>query len=378
VRPVADGPVSGSASWHSGVLPPGGFDGLKDGRTVAASPARTIERSFNAIATGSRADAPIRVLFCCDPTFYQHLAVALVSMLENNPYYPFEVYLMASRREDSPEAKLRRSLQPYHNCILDIRHYPLDQCRHFFVDQHVSHETYLRLFVDDILEAEVRKILYLDADTVVLDDLWELWTTNIDGYLLAGAHDPWGEFRSAALGIPGGRPYVNAGVLLLNLTRWRAERVTERLIRFIEAEGDRLVFHDQDAINALLYESVLVLDYRWNFQARMFKMNPRRELPQRDLIREAARRPAIIHYNGRQKPWQFLSTVAKKRLYYRYLEKTEWRGARPEGRTARNIPAYCLKHMRSNLGNVYRLLSRLVNQMERPSSKVSEEPCSER
>lgn len=269
----------------------------------------------------------IRVLFCCNPAFYQHLAVALVSMLENNPSALFDVHLMTSSRDEGLEGKLRQSLAPYRHAALTVHLLPLDSHAHFHVSSHITLESYLRIFAAEVLGNEIDKVLYLDCDLVVLGDLLELWRTDIDAYALAAAPDLFGGFRRPALGIPMDRPYVNAGVLLLNLARWRRERLPAALIRFIEAHAGSLTFHDQDAINAVLHDKTRLLDRRWNVQAQMFRLR-RHVFPEAHAaIRAACRRPAILHYAGPEKPWRFRVSVAKKRHYFRYLRKTEWRGA---------------------------------------------------
>jgi lipopolysaccharide biosynthesis glycosyltransferase len=298
-------------------------------------------------------DQRIRVLFCCNPEFYQHLAVALVSMLENNPHAQFDVHLMTSGRDEGLEQKLRRSIAAYCHVVLTVHHLSLDSYAHFFVSSHISLESYLRIFAADVLGKEIGKVLYLDCDLVVTGDLMELWNTDIDAYALAAAPDLYGGFRRAALGIPANRTYVNAGVLLLNLARWRRDQLSESLIRFIEARAGSLTFHDQDAVNAVLQDSILLLDRRWNVQAQMFRLR-RHVFPSAyAAIRDACRRPAIVHYAGPEKPWRFRVSVAKRRLYFQYLRKTEWRDARLQGAAWYHRPECWLGGALSRIGIDY-------------------------
>lgn len=298
--------------------------------------------------------APIRLLFCCNPPFYQHLAVALISLLENNRHHRFVIHVFSSGSDKCGDAMLQATIAMHRNSKLDITYVSVERFAHFFINHHISHETYLRIVVAEVLDPTIEKIIYLDADLVITGDIGALWETEIKGYALAGVPDPWCGDRKALLRIPTGRPYVNAGVMVMNLTFWRDGEVGRRLIQFIEAHNQSLTFWDQDAINALMHQWILPLPYRWNCQARMFKMDPRQVIPDRQQIRREARHAVIIHYAGRQKPWHFLSTVAKKRLYQQYLQKTPWRGASAEGRTLRNFPRYCLKRATSALGDLYR------------------------
>ena len=98
---------------------------------------------------------------------------------------------------------------------------------------------------------DLDRVLYLDADVVVVDDLRALYATDLGSNVVAAAPDLYRQYRLAAFGLSGSQPYVNAGVLLIDLARWRRESLTDRLVRFVERSGPQLELHDQDALNAV-------------------------------------------------------------------------------------------------------------------------------
>jgi lipopolysaccharide biosynthesis glycosyltransferase len=306
---------------------------------------------------------PVSVLFCCNPGFYQHLAVALVSMLKNNAGIPFDVHLIVARPEGALEAKLRQSFRSYGNLRLTIHGFPRERYAHFFVDNHLSPEAYLRIFAADVLPSHMTRVLYLDCDLVVLGNLWPLWTIDIEAVTLAGVPDPFGDFRRAALGIDDGEPYVNSGVLLMNLTRWRAEDVTERLVHFIESKRSELIFHDQDALNAVLRGQILALEPRWNVQAQMFRPKRHRFADPGGAIRQACRNPVILHYTSAEKPWNFRAIAARKHHYFRYLAKTAWRGTWPRGMKWYHYPEFWLDRALDRIGLDYTWVVRLARKV---------------
>lgn len=300
----------------------------------------------------------MQIMFCCNPGYFQHLAVAMRSLLENNAVHPLGVTVVTTQFDAAAEARVRRSVEGVHpDFFLRFVCQSMEAWSHFFIDQHVTLETYLRLMAVHVLPPEVERVLYLDADLVVVGDLAELWRTDLQDMALAAVPDPWGQFRKADLGIPPHAAYVNAGVTLMNLDYWRRHDVAERLVAFIEARGSGLMFHDQDAINAVLHDAIRPVDFRWNFQARMYKIDPRDPAaPPRAAVRAAMPQAAIIHYNGRQKPWHFMATVARKGLYRRYLRRTAWRDSKPEGWSVLKLPHYGWRRMRSLAGSVYRMI----------------------
>ena len=205
----------------------------------------------------------------------------------------------------------------------------------FFVDGFVSKECYLRLFAAEILPERIDRLIYLDSDIVVVDDLRPLWRLELGDNLVAAAPDypllpaVVSADRRQLLGMPVEHEYVNSGVLVMDLSRWRRDRATERLCRYIARQGARLTFYDQDAINAVLHDRIQLLDCRWNLQARMYASG-RAVFPREfDATVEARRRPAIIHYTGSEKPWKFRSRIPRKGDYVRYRRRTAWRSVPP-------------------------------------------------
>lgn len=278
---------------------------------------------------------PLRILFCANSSYFQHVAVAAVSLADSNRHSSVDFHLLTCDRDAAAEQSLRASLADYGGLALTMHHVTDRRLDQFFIDKHVSKEAYLRILAPEVLAADIDRIIYLDCDVVVVDDLGPLWNTELGDKALAAAPDyprlpsVLAPARRRALGIPQDWTYVNSGVLLLDLERWRRGGLTQRLFDYIGHHGAALEFWDQDAINAVLHDAILVTDCRWNLQARMYRSG-RRSFPMEFVAtREARRRPAIIHYTGAEKPWRFRSRTARKKDYFRYLDKTAWRGALP-------------------------------------------------
>ncbi|HWF01439.1 MAG TPA: glycosyltransferase [Caulobacteraceae bacterium] len=122
-------------------------------------------------------------------------------------------------------------------------------------------------------------------------------------------------------------------------------RLTGRLCAYVEAAGERLLFHDQDALNAVLAGQILPLDYRWNLQAKMLRRRARRTLPERAAVARAARAPAILHYTSARKPWLFVMPTPAKAFYWRYLRQTPWAATRAQDLRWGKAPEFALNHL---------------------------------
>src|SRR3546814_353430 len=146
--------------------------------------------------------------------------------------------------------------------------------------------------------------LYLDCDIVVRNDIAALWNLSLGDKVLGAARNLF-FVRHDDLDLPAGADYFNAGVLLMNLRRWREADGTARLIRFIEAHHDHLWAHDQDALNAVFCGEFLELAPRWNFQTSMLWSEPDGLGLSYWEFRRLLADPAIVHYTSPSKPWHF-------------------------------------------------------------------------
>ncbi len=115
----------------------------------------------------------------------------------------------------------------------------------------------LRLFVDELaLEGNPDKIIYLDADTMCLKDIRELWDINISRYEFGAALDAAGKLWIRS-------DYCNSGVMLINLPKVRK---TKLLARVRDRVASKLMFMpDQSALNDFVWDK-LVLPRKFNEQ----------------------------------------------------------------------------------------------------------------
>ena len=135
---------------------------------------------------------------------------------------------------------------------------------------------------------------------VVLDDIEYLWRLDLAGKTVAavecwnGADD---RTRFSSIGIRSDHGYFNAGLLVIDLDKWRDHRIAERLFAYMSEHRFGLWSHDQDALNAVLQDEVRLIERRWNVQTLWYTHWARRRHPvEYKASREALRRPAIIHY----------------------------------------------------------------------------------
>lgn len=98
--------------------------------------------------------------------------------------------------------------------------------------------TLIRLFADLVPDMP-DKVLYLDADIMFNRDARLLYDIDVSGYEYAAANDHYGKYLIRY-------DYINAGVLLLNMSEIKKTGLFEKARKLIQIK--KLVFADQSAI----------------------------------------------------------------------------------------------------------------------------------
>lgn len=231
----------------------------------------------------------------------------------------------------------------------------------FRVDGHVSAATYARLFVDKHLPPSVERAIYIDGDMVLLTDLLPLWEVDLAGHLLAAVQDPIaGRVGQSAQmmhwqgwDVPEGTPVFNGGLLVINLCKWREQRISDKAIEVARQHPDRMKYWDQCALNYVIRGDFQPLDPAWNVGPFVFYPPHNRDVVyDAETAARCIREPKIIHYGGTWRPWKGPGRHWREAEFYRYLYRTAWRN-----------DVYCAPWMgRGNTGwtKVKRLVKRAV------------------
>jgi lipopolysaccharide biosynthesis glycosyltransferase len=219
--------------------------------------------------------------------------------------------------------------------------------------QEVTSPMWYRIFLPELLP-DVPRILYLDVDTIVLDELTPLWETNIEEHYVAAVTNvfqtdhlrrPW------ELGLSSPTEYFNSGVLLMNLELMRRDGCAQALQAYALERADELVWPDQDALNVVLGPRRLPLHPRWNAMNSILRFPWAGYVFDPDTLAEVRRRPAIRHFEGPSvnKPWHELCDGAWRDEYFAHLRRTPWPRPRMEGASLRNRARVVARRVRRRL-----------------------------
>lgn len=201
----------------------------------------------------------------------------------------------------------------------------------------MSVAAYHRLLVAELLPESLDKIIYLDSDLVVLNDLEKLWEIDVgNNYILAAQDIGIGYVSSElglenyqALGLEADCKYFNSGVMVINLNKWRTDSVGPKVIEYIQQNPQFIRWYDQDGLNALLAKNWGELPPQWNRTPQIYHYPSWHESPfEESAYNSLIKQPSIIHFatTGR-KPWND-SHYPDGDIFYKYLDMTDWAGWR--------------------------------------------------
>ena len=209
---------------------------------------------------------------------------------------------------------------------LAVQNADLSALASFPVSGHITRAAYIRLLLPSLLPAGISRVLFIDSDAVVCDDLQALWSIDLAGKAMAAVPEHWMSCRDHGYNHGG---YFNSGVMLIDLDRWRQSDLLNRGAVFAHEHPDRLRHWDQDVLNHVFENDWLALDDRWNACPHLFGLLPGFSLSPNDLTRseqEAIANPAIVHFAGPGpvKPWNARCTHPLRHLYLAARAQSPW------------------------------------------------------
>lgn len=196
----------------------------------------------------------------------------------------------------------------------------------------IAISAYSRLFLAEIIPNKVDKILYVDCDTIINDNLMELWNIPLENNYIGGVLDTLPDDNSKTLiGLSFGDEYINSGVILINLEKWRKDNIQQKFINFLLKHSGNVHHHDQGIINAVC-QNKLILHPKYNltstYLSHPYLLLAKTNIPfysHRD-VEEAIANPIIIHYTEGfyNRPWIANSKHPLANIFEKYWNLTNW------------------------------------------------------
>lgn len=297
----------------------------------------------------------IEIAIASDSNYLVPTTVLMKSLFENNKESQFLInliYLVSITQEDdlcfweeyaeSHGHKLRKIP------VVDEQLAVYPELRH-------SKSTYLRLLLPELLPASVSKVVYLDADTIVVGDISELYALDISEFYAAAVKEvsrsyaksiPFFQSHLELLKIAPDRFYFGAGVMLMNLNKMRKDQVVEKYFQFAIEYPEAIIWSDQDVLNGVLNSSIKYVHPKFNMNYYVEPDILRATWGHKE-VKEAKNNPVVIHYIGTIKPWHYISYHPRTSLWWKYLRMTPFEDFKPLNKSTKLVLyKYYLRIMR--------------------------------
>lgn len=184
---------------------------------------------------------------------------------------------------------------------------------------------YARIYLSDILPKYVERVIYLDSDIIVVDDISKLWDVKLEDKVLAAPEyclanfttyftDTFWSDHNLSKTFQGRRPcYFNTGVMVVDVTKWRKGGYTQKVEHWMTVQKQRRIYHlgSLPPILLVFAGNIKEVDHRWNqhglggdnFEGKCRRLHP-------GSI-------SLLHWSGKGKPW--LRLDARKPCTLDYL-----------------------------------------------------------
>ena len=271
------------------------------------------------------------IVFICDANFVLPTCVAITSLLKNknrNSYYDIYIIMSEYTKRDGERFE---SFNKYSNTKIHIIKGSLEQYKSVPQAAHVTISALLKFDICELIP-EYDKLLYLDGDLIIREDLTELYNMDLKGKHAAVVKN--------SRGILDGSDYFFSGLILFDAKKMRQDKVRDKLIETRKALGQRKSM-DMTTFNIVLEKKVLFIDPKYDcplgrveYERKYYRIKEYNKFYNsnyrnwKDLIDKSL----IIHYCGAEKPWKYSFGLCNKE-WKRYYDFSPYAGEGLERKT---------------------------------------------
>lgn len=249
----------------------------------------------------------LKIVFCFDKKYIEYAKIAIKSLLRSKIRNVF-IYMITTECEEKDLLDIINLISAFdaNYKIFYVNYHELDFCKPM---AHLKMPTYLRLFIPSLIKED--KIIYLDCDVYVNQDLGELFDLNLGNATIAVVEDVSQECKEK-LKLKN-EYYFNAGVLRWDLNKINREKFIEECREIYNKYQNELSYGDQCILNVLFDNKKIIVPADWNELVLIQHIY----YPVLEYFIEHKRK--IIHFCGAIKPWECEFGTAGWKFWHKYM-----------------------------------------------------------
>lgn len=274
-----------------------------------------------------RRENKLNIVYSTDENYAKFCLASLASLIESNKNKKnIKIYIIENELSQKTKQKMEELVQ--NNGKIIFINYKNDYQN--LASEEYPFAGYARLFIQDKIKED--KVIYLDCDLIVKNDLEELYNIEMGENWIGGVQDPCGsESIKIPIGMDINDRYINAGVLLINLKKWREIDFKKLVIEFIKKHNGNVAHRDQGIINGICKGHILYLNPKYNLMPEMIMMKSEelkkiykmKEFYTDEDLKKAKENPTIVHFIRKvyNRPWFIENPHPYQKDFLQYYEK---------------------------------------------------------
>jgi lipopolysaccharide biosynthesis glycosyltransferase len=278
-------------------------------------------------------------MYLCDD-FYAHIAgISILSLFENNKDIDdIHIFLVGDSIKYENIQKLYQTAKIYDRELTILEKPNIKELIGCNVEMHWWIENvFSRVFLGELFRSypEVKKLIYIDCDTLVVGSLRDLWETELENNVAAGVLEAMGNFHKLAIGLRPENAYFNAGVFLINVEKWKKECYDKKASDFVKKLNGKMEYADESVLNGIASWNMKIISPKYNltslsiyFSIADVKKYRKTEFHYTESERHEALKDArIVHFTSTfmdVRPWVEGSRHPYAEIWNEYKSKSMW------------------------------------------------------
>lgn len=333
---------------------------------------------FNPLIEMHQTEKSVPIVFACDDNYIKYLSVTLQSIIEHaSQNYIYHIIILDCGIEQTSIGVIEKQIASYTNFtlhVISVKAFLQEHKTYFKEKDHFTAAIYGRLLIPEIC-SKFDKAIYCDTDMIFGRDIAELMLFDLkDNYIAAVIDskveidrrgDPWwASYFGKKLFLEIKNFYVNSGLLVFNLKKWRKLSIHSQCIKLLAASKE-FIFPDQDVINMICKNKIYYLDQSWNctcpVKSIISDKSSIKVINESVFLEDLTSQyniayngsNTVLHYTSSKKPWNS-PTMEKAEKWWAYCKKTEFYEQILFQNTSRQIQNHLIDFKTSDSNNSFR------------------------
>ncbi|MFI3164493.1 MAG: glycosyltransferase family 8 protein [Bacillota bacterium] len=276
----------------------------------------------------------IDVTYSTDDNYAMYTGISMYSLFYNNMHVDeLVVHLLVNKVSNINIGHFKSIAEQFNREVIyyDCESLSIILESKIKVKNHISIAGYLRLFLGTFIPDDVKKILYMDGDSIVVGDVSTLFQEEMNDNYAMAVSGCAPHYVKECIGLDKTDFYFNSGFILMNLENIRKDNLESQYPKFIEDILPNSCYNDQDVINAIMKGKIMILHPKYNAMTIMYIKRTKEIKKLNNLLwyyseherREATKNPVFIHYIM-GKPWVNNCSHPLRDMWLQYKNLSPW------------------------------------------------------